>query len=158
MWKGIIMASVENVRLELLEVDLGGTARVSYTLRGSADDVQHRQKYRERVELVGVDEGDGEDGTNALLPGGGLVFTRLMTFANTAPLERLRVGHFSADELDEDWGLSGHILELGPGRILRLPKLDEIRARVTLTQIPGRPIVARSGIERRGGAIFAEWL
>jgi hypothetical protein len=151
------MASVENVRLELVESDFGGTVRVTYTLRGSQDDVQHRQRYRERVELVGVDDAPFEDGVDALLPGGGLVFTRPMTFVNTAPLERLRIGQFSLNELDEDRGSSGAVIDLGPGRVLPLPNEDEIRARVTLTQIPGRPITERSDIWRRGGLLTRDW-
>jgi hypothetical protein len=141
------MASIQNVRLEIVENQGSAVAQVSYTLTGSQQDADHQHAYREVVELIGVDEGPGEDGQNELIPGG-LVFNGAVTFANTTPINRPpRLLPLPSSALDED-----------PGRIFPnaiFPKEDEIRARVTLTQIPPPPVIANSNLVRRGGLFIS---
>lgn len=134
------MAVVQSVHLEIVENQGAAAALVTYRLRGSAQDVQHQRLYRETVELIGVDEESGEDGRNELIPGG-LVFDGTLTFANTAVFDRPpRLLALPAAALDEDPGA-------GPFGLF--PKPDEIRARVTLTQVPPPPVSADSNLVRR---------
>jgi len=137
------MATINNV---LLSIDHDpaspkAKAKVSYTLRGSLPDVQHPHRYRESVQLIGVDEGPGEDGVNDIIVGG-LVFSGTVGFANTNAINRSRVLELPDANINEDTGLASPF---------PLPKRDEIRAVVTLTQIAGAPVSAKSNDVKFGG-------
>ena len=96
------MASIENVQLKLFENQGHAAALVTYRLRGSAQDVQQQSRYTEVIELIGVDEGPGEDGHNEFIPGASLV-AGTVVFANTAALNRPdRVLPLPSSALDED--------------------------------------------------------
>ena len=136
------MATIENVLLTLNET--GGRARfnVTYALRGSTPDVQHQHRYREVVELIGDDIGLGEDGVNELIVGGSM-FSGTTTFSSTNPVNRSRAMELPSSAIDEDQGLSPFPFPF--------PKRDEIRARVTISQLAGPPIALSSNEVHRGG-------
>lgn len=138
------MATIERLRLEIFENNGAALARVTYQVRPSQQDAQHR--YREDVQLIGVDEGPGEDGTNELIVGG-LLFSGIVTFPSTALVNRERLLPLPSSALDEDRGT-------GPAVFFALE--DELRARVTLTEIPGTPVLAESNLVRRGGLVIKD--
>ncbi|HMI40333.1 MAG TPA: hypothetical protein VK485_03760 [Sphingomicrobium sp.] len=108
------MASIRNnVLLHIVEGQGNARVEVSYTVDASAEDLEHQQSYRAVVELIGVDEGPGEDGRSEVIPNGQIV-DEPVTFS----LPRTVVKDISAGILDED-----------PGPF---PRRDEIRARITL--------------------------
>src|SRR3712207_6012461 len=115
------MASIGNVQLTITESDGVAAASVTYTLLGSAEDVQLHQNYTEVVELIGSDPRPLEDGRDDPLPvtkaEGSVVFT------NTSSIGRSKLFAMPASALNED---------LGPTFLGR----DEIKARVTLTPVP----------------------
>jgi hypothetical protein len=129
------MASIQNVVLQIVENQGAAAALVTYRLVGSPQDVQLQRRYRETVELVGVDEGPGEDGSNELIPGGR--FDAVAAFTVPA-LNRSRLLAVPSAALDEDPGRSG------PLAMFR--NRDEIRARVTLVQIPPPAVTADSNV------------
>jgi hypothetical protein len=128
------MASIQNVVLQIVENQGAAAALVTYRLIGTAQDVQQQRRYRETVELVGVDEGPGEDGVNELIPGGRFDAVAVFTVPT---LNRSRLLAVPSTALDEDPGK-------GPFGIF--PNRDEIRARVTLGQIPPPPVTADSNV------------
>lgn len=65
------MASIQNVRLSIFDnIQSPGNAlvQVSYKIVSTHHDVAHEQRYRELVQLIGMDEGPGEDGRSEPLP------------------------------------------------------------------------------------------
>jgi hypothetical protein len=129
------MASIQNVLLQIVENQGAAAALVTYRLVGDPQDVQQQRRYSEVVELVGVDEGPGEDGQNELIPGGRVDAVAAFTVAT---LDRSRLLAVPSSALDEDPGRSG------PFGIFK--NRDEVRARVTLTQIPPAALVADSNV------------
>lgn len=115
------MASIQNVRLEIVENQGAAAALVTYKLVPSAQDVLERRTYVETVELIGVDRIAGEDGRDEPIPGGRS--DGAVTFPIASP-ERRRLLAVPAGSLDED-------PQNNP--IFILSEEDEIRARVTLT-------------------------
>lgn len=108
------MATIRNnVLLHIVESQGNASVEVSYAVDAGPEDIQHHQSYRAVVELIGVDEGPGEDGRNEVIPNG-LIADLPVTFGASQTV----VKKISAAILDED-----------PGPIIRR---DEIRARVTL--------------------------
>jgi hypothetical protein len=119
------MASISNVLLRIFEgVPAPGQAlvQVSYTLTATLHDAPHQQSYRELVQLLGDDEGAGEDGHSELIPNG-TIFDGTVTFSTSAvAFTQSHERTIPVALLDED-----------PGPFIRA---DEIRARVTLTALP----------------------
>lgn len=118
------MASIQNVRLQIVENEGAAAALVTFRLNGSPQDVQQQRTYAEIVELIGVDKIDGEDGQDEAIPFGrseGAVTFSALT------LPRTRLLALPAAGLNEDkmpsGPVSGAFADLLP---------DEIRARVTL--------------------------
>jgi hypothetical protein len=113
--------------------------QVSYTLTATLHDAPHLQSYRELVQLVGVDEGAGEDGQSELIANG-TIFDGTVTFSGSAvAFTQTRERTIPVAMLDED-----------PGPFIRE---DEIRARVTLTALPPASPTRDSNLVRRGGPI-----
>ncbi len=117
------MASIQNVRLEIVENQGAAAALVTFNLIPSPQDVQEHRTYSETVELIGVDQGAGEDGIDELIPGSRSIAS--VTFPLPAP-GRKRLIALQGSSLDEDRP-SGPIV----GFTDNPP--DEIRARVTLS-------------------------
>lgn len=126
------MASIENVRLEIVERNAAAAVLVTYSLVGSPEDIQQRRSYSETVELIGVDEGAGEDGRNETIRGSRS--DEQVTFPLATP-ERRRLLALQASALDEDQPFN----PFSP-----VPHPDEIRARVTLTLFPSTTVSALS--------------
>src|SRR3712207_8540722 len=62
-----VMASISNVRLQIVEKSGSAKVLVSYRLNATHGDGANEQAYRELVQLVGVDAVPGEDGHNELI-------------------------------------------------------------------------------------------
>ncbi len=141
------MAIIENVTLTLTESQETDTARfiVRCRLRGSLQDVQQQRVYRELIELIGVDEGAGEDGQNELIPGGA-VFVGTVGFANTNFVDRPpRFLVVPRSAINED---------IRPAPLAGLPLRDEIRARLTLLPIGVPPVSRNSNTVTRGDLVI----
>ena len=136
------MASISNVLLRIFEgVPASGQAlvQVSYTVTATLHDAPHQQSYRELVQLLGDDEGAGEDGHSELIANG-TIYDGTVTFSNSAvAFTQTRERTVPVAILDED-----------PGPFIRP---DEIRARVTLTALPPASPTRDSNLVRRGGPI-----
>jgi len=136
------MASISNVLLRIFEgVPAPGQAlvQVSYTVTATLHDAPHQQAYRELVQLVGDDEGAGEDGHSELIANG-TIFDGTVTFSTSAvAFTQIRERTIPVAILDED-----------PGPFIRP---DEIRARVTLTALPAPSPTRDSNLVRRGGPV-----
>src|SRR5689334_10130480 len=130
------MASIQGVKLELVENQGNAAALVTYTMFGNADDVNDRRTFREIVELMGIDEGAGEDGQNNRIANG-LVFNGSVMFVDGNPIERRLLIPLTSAALDED-----------PSPVGGAPNEDEIKAQVSLN---GGPIIASSNLVKRGG-------
>jgi hypothetical protein len=131
------MVSIGDIELEITENEYV-FAHVSYRLRGNRRDVRERQRYSEEVRLIADDQGPGEDGVDDSITGGTISFQRIV-FENTDSVFRRHSQMLGRDDLDEDPGFSG-----------LLPALDEFRAEVILTELPGSPIVGESNVVQRG--------
>lgn len=133
------MASIGPVTLAIvIDQQEGARLRVKYNALGNAQDVAQHRTYLETIELIGVDEGAGEDGQSEPIPGGRIV--TLFSFQNaTTPRERF----VTVPSLDEDKGPSGHPILL----------VDEIRARVTLAPVSTTPVSRNSNVVTRGGIL-----
>jgi hypothetical protein len=140
------MATIETVTLTLTENQDTDTARfvVRYRLRGSLQDVQQQRVYRELIELIGVDEGAGEDGHNELIPGGA-VFVGTGGFSNTNSVNRPpRILVVPRSAINED---------VRPAPISAIPLRDEIRARLTLIPLGVPPVSLNSNKVTRGDLV-----
>jgi hypothetical protein len=136
------MPSIENLRLELEERQGAAAALVTYNLRGTPQDVLQQTRYFELVQLIGDDKGPGEDGVdevifNDAIFGDSIVFTSTASVARPARLIAL-----PSSALDEDPGN-------GP---FQFPRVDEIRARVTVSRVQV-PVIAESNLVERGGFV-----
>ena len=134
------MASISDVRLQIFERSGSALIQVSYTIAATHHDSQHEQAYRELVQLVGDDSGQGEDGHDELIPGvtvwdGVVVFT-----TSQVAFTQTREVTLQSSILDED-----------PGPIIRE---DEIRARVTLIPLPPASPSRDSNLVQRGGLVI----
>lgn len=133
------MASISNVLLRIFEgVPIAGQAlvQVSYTLTATLHDAPHQQAYRELVQLVGDDQGPGEDGHSELIANGTIFDGTVVFTTSTVAFTQSHERTVPIAILDED-----------PGPFIRP---DEIRARVTLTPLaPGSP-TRDSNLVRRG--------
>ncbi len=121
--KDTVMASIQNVRLQIVENEGAAAALVTFRVNGSPQDVVQQRTYAEIVELIGVDKIDGEDDQDEPIPFGRS--EGAVTFS-AATLPRTRLLALPAAGLNED-KISG---PLAAAAIDLLP--DEIRARVTL--------------------------
>ena len=137
------MASISNVTLRIFEnVPVAGQAlvQVGYTLTATLHDAPHQQSYRELVQLVGDDEGPGEDGTSETLAGG-TIFDGTVTFTtSTVAFTQSHERTVPVSILDEDGGI--------------IIRGDEIRARVTLIPLPPVNPTRLSNLVRRGDPIL----
>ena len=115
------MASIHNVRLEIVENQGAAAALVTFSLFGTSLDLSGPGTYTQVVELIGVDDIDGEDGVDEAIPGSRS--ETLVTFPFT-PADRKQLIALHGSSLDEDRALFP---------IASLSGRDEIRARVTLT-------------------------
>jgi hypothetical protein len=141
------MATIESVTLTLTESPETDTARfvVRYRLRGSAQDVQQQRVYRELIELIGVDEGIGEDGHNEPIPGGS-VFVGTVGFSNTNAFDRPpRILVVPRSAINED---------IRPAPLSAIPLRDEIRAQLTLVQLTVPPVSLNSNRVTRGDLVI----
>lgn len=135
------MASISNVRLEILEQQTSALVRVSFTVQATQQDGPNEQQYRELVQLVGVDEGAGEDGTNELITNG-IISDGIISFSNSqVAIVQIRERNVPLSVLDEDPGI--------------IPRRDELRARVSLIPLPPRTAVRESNLVTRGGPIIS---
>lgn len=134
------MASISNVRLQIFEQGGSALVQVSYTLSATHHDAVHEQSYRELVQLVGDDEGRGEDGRSEIIPNS-TIWDGVVTFTTSqVSFTQSHERTVPVSLLDED-----------PGPFIRE---DEIRARVTLTPLPA-PIPTRdSNLVRRGSPVI----
>lgn len=127
------MASTGPVTLTISE-NASGRAHVvvSYLIEPTGHDLEKGQRYRELVQLIGVDTPArrGEDGTDDIIPGKP-VWDGVITFPTTLGGSITQIHEFDlpSSDLDED-----------PGPI---PRTDEILARVTLTPFRDSNIVRR---------------
>lgn len=131
------MASISNVRLQIVEAGGFANILVSYRLDATHGDGANEQAYRELVQLVGVDIGPGEDGRSELISGGTLWDGVVKFSTSQVRFEQSREARLNSSILDEDGGL--------------FIKEDEIQARVTLTPLPPESPSGVSNIVRRGG-------
>lgn len=134
------MASISNVRLSIFDVPgssgLAGI-QVGFTVTETNDDAVSERSYREVVELVGVDEGPGEDGQSDVIVGVQLE-EGLVTFTTSqTSFVRGREKQVSSALLEED------------GMFRRA----EIRARVTLIPVPPRTVTRESNTVLRSRPI-----
>ncbi len=128
------MPTIQNVRLEIVENQGAAAALVTYRLAFTSQDLGQSPNYIETVELIGVDKIPGEDGQDDPIPGSRSETPVTVTVGTT---ERRRLIALQGTSIDEDKGAAGPI-----GAIQATP--DEIRARVTLTPLPGAPVSAVS--------------
>lgn len=133
------MASVDNVKLKLVENQGAAAALVTYRVKGSVTDGQGRT-FTERVELIGVDAIAGEDGVDEVIPGVGFQRSLISPFGI---LQRSQLLALQGSSLDED-------RNLGPIDL----RVDEIQARVTLSRNSQVRSSASSEIVRRGGIVL----
>lgn len=131
------MATIEDVHLEIIDALPHAVARVSYKLKGDAEDREQKRSYAEVVEILGVDQDEGEDGKDDLIAGAR--FEGIATFPGTAPNRRRDI---PLRNTDEDPGL--HIP-------IPLPIRDEFQARVTLRRISTTRVRETSNVVVRGG-------
>jgi hypothetical protein len=137
------MASISNVVLRIFEgVPVAGQAlvQVSYTLTATLHDAQHQQAYRELVQLVGDDQGRGEDGQSELIAGG-TIFDGNVTFTTSSV----------AFTQSHERTIPVAILDEDPGPFIRT---DEIRARVTLVPLAPAIPTRDSNLVRRGQPVL----
>ena len=138
------MASISNVLLRIFEgVPVAGQAlvQVSYTLTATLHDAPHQQAYRELVQLVGDDQGPGEDGQSELIANGTIFDGTVVFTTSTVAFTQSHERTVPIAILDED-----------PGPFIRP---DEIRARVTLTPLAPASPTRDSNLVRRGGPVNA---
>lgn len=134
------MASISDVNLKIFENGGSALIQVSYTLTATRHDAPHEQSYRELVQLVGDDMGPGEDGQSELIPAG-TVWDGVVTFTNSqVAFTQIREITVPSSILDED-----------PAPF---PRIDEIRARVTLLPLPPASPSRDSNLVRRGGPVI----
>ena len=138
------MATIANLKLEILEEGGFAVAKVQYEMRPSAQDVLLKRRFREVAELIGDDSGPGEDGISEPIPNGTL-FSAVTTFASATPVKRSPRIPLLSTALDED----------PSGPVAANFKEDEIVAQVTLTPITVPTVRSRSNIVRRGGPVNA---
>jgi hypothetical protein len=137
------MASISNVVLRIFEgVPVAGQAlvQVSYTLTATLHDAPHQQVYRELVQLVGDDQGRGEDGQSELIAGG-TIFDGNVTFTTSSV----------AFTQSHERTIPVAILDEDPGPFIRT---DEIRARVTLIPLAAANPARDSNLVRRGQPVL----
>jgi len=117
------MAAINNVRLDIFDNNPSpgrALVQISYKILGTHHDIAHEQKYRELVQLIGVDEGPGEDGRSEPLPIDP-IWDGPFTFGGLATaFDRTREGVIPTSALIED----------------AFFRRSEIRARVTLEPLP----------------------
>ena len=138
------MASISNVLLRIFEgVPAPGQAlvQVSYTVTATLHDAPHQQSYRELVQLVGDDEGAGEDGHSELIANGTIFDGTVVFTTSTVAFSQSHERTVPIAILDED-----------PGPFIRP---DEIRARVTLTPLAPASPTRDSNLVRRGQPVNA---
>ena len=138
------MASISNVLLRIFEgIPVAGQAlvQVSYTLTATLHDAPHQQAYRELVQLVGDDQGPGEDGQSELIANGTIFDGTVVFTTSTVAFTQSHERTVPIAILDED-----------PGPFIRP---DEIRARVTLTPLAPASPTRDSNLVRRGGPVNA---
>ena len=138
------MASISNVLLRIFEgVPVAGQAlvQVSYTLNATLHDAPHQQAYRELVQLVGDDQGPGEDGQSELIANGTIFDGTVVFTTSTVAFTQSHERTVPVAILDED-----------PGPFIRP---DEIRARVTLTSLAPASPTRDSNLVRRGQPVNA---
>src|SRR5436190_22185376 len=138
------MASISNVLLRIFEgVPVAGQAlvQVSYTLTATLHDAPHQQAYRELVQLVGDDQGAGEDGHSELIPNGTIFDGTVVFTTSTVAFTQSHERTVPISILDED-----------PGPFIRP---DEIRSRVTLTPLAAASPTRDSNLVRRGDPVIA---
>ena len=133
------MASISNVRLEILERLGTAKVRVSYRLFATHHDGPHEQAYREVVQLIGVDTGAGEDGVSEPIPGGKIWDGIVVFTTSQVSFEQTREFELPSSALNED-----------PGPPIRE---DEIQARVTLIPLPPASPSRDSNLVRRGAPV-----
>jgi hypothetical protein len=145
------MVSISNVNLEIFEgppTQPQGFAlvRASYTLTATQHDAEHGQVYRELVQLIGDDRGEG--GTAEPIPNG-IISDGIVAFStSTVQITRIPEKVLPAAVLDEDQ----------PPPPASFPLEDEIRVMVTLTPLPPNPVTMESNLIRRGGPIVGDGL
>lgn len=135
------MASIQNVRLEIVENQGAAAALVTYELFGSARDLQLHRTYIESIRLFGVDEKAGEDGQNEMIAAAR--FDGSVTFPIATP-NQTRLMALPASALDED---------PSPGPVNVALQEDEIKAVVTLTPATPATVIANSNIVLRGAPL-----
>ena len=128
------MPTIQNVRLEIVENQGAAAALVTYRLAFTSQDLGQSPNYVETVELIGVDASP-EDGQDDAIPGSRSDAAVTLAVGAT---ERRRLIALQGTSLDEDKAPPGPIAGGG------VPTPDEIRARVTLTPLPGAPVSAVS--------------
>ena len=131
------MAEIKDVKLTIDEnKPVVGRAiiRVVYRVRPTEHDVEHRQMYRELVEVIGDDSGPGEDGVSEKLSVAPLS-NSLVSFASQGWATRIHTKDVPISVLNED-----------PHPIFRT---DEIQAQVTLTPIPLQTLFGVSNVIKR---------
>jgi hypothetical protein len=126
------MVAISDVSLFIAERDGKAFAEVSYRVLPTGQDFALKRSFREIVELIGVDEGVGEDGHSEVIRNG-RIYDELLAFGTSDSTPgRTRAVNLASADLDED-----------PGPV---PRRDEIRARVTLIPI----VTAESNVVTRG--------
>ena len=132
------MAHITEVALEVFGQLNPPQVRVSYRIEATGPDAVNEQRYRELVELIGVDEGPHEDGQNevvATLSDGIVKFdTSHVAFVRSPQVE------VTQEALNED-----------PGIFFRR---HELRARVSLTPLPPEPVIRDSNLVVRGELVL----
>jgi hypothetical protein len=133
------MASIGSVRLEIFESPSSALVRVSYKLTATLLDAQAQQSYRELVQLIGVDEGPGEDGQNDVIAGG-TIWDGPITFTTSqVAFQQIHEKTVPLSVLSEDREL--------------IQTRDELRARVTLMPLPPASPARESNLVTRGALV-----
>jgi hypothetical protein len=131
------MANITDVLLEVFDQSGSAMVRANYRVEATGADATQQQRYRELVELIGVDDLGHEDGQNDVIS---VISDGTITF-DTSHVAFVRAPEVNipSSALDEDAGVF---------------RWDELRARVSLTPLPPEGVARESNVITRGGPIF----
>jgi hypothetical protein len=131
--------SISNVVLEIFhgagQPEGFALVRASYTLTATLHDAEHQQPYREQVQLIGDDRGEG--GAAEMIPNGTISDGIVAFSTSTVQITRIPERLVPANILIED---AGPVVEE-----------NEIRVMVTLTPIAQNPVARESNLVVFGG-------
>ena len=131
------MAAISDVLLEIFNQSGSALVRANYRIEATGPDAVQEQRYREVVELFGLDEGAREDGQSEVIQ---VISDGPIKF-DTSHVAFVRAPEITVPSavLDEDSGIF---------------RRDELRARVSLTPLPPEPVSRDSNTIIRQAIVF----